>query len=187
MFRRKFWLALVLTIPTVTWGHILMRLTGWQAPAFPGSEWIAPVLGTVVFFYGGLVFLRGAWREIQDRLPDMMTLISLAITVAFVFSAAVTLGYPGMPLWEELATLVTIMLLGHWMEMRSIQQAQVRSASWRSSSPRPLRGSSGTGQRRSRSPTSARATWCWCARSSRAGGPEGAGGEQRGQRVDAHG
>ena len=124
MFRRKFWLALLLTIPTVIWGHMLMRLTGWEAPAFPGSAWIAPVFGTAVFLYGGLVFLRGALREIQDRLPGMMTLISLAITVAFVFSAAVTLGYPGMPLWEELATLVTIMLLGHWMEMRSIQQAQ---------------------------------------------------------------
>ncbi|MBW3554067.1 MAG: heavy metal translocating P-type ATPase [Gemmatimonadetes bacterium] len=124
MFRRKFWLSLLLTIPTVIWGHMLMRLTGWHAPSFPGSEWIAPVFGTVVFLYGGLVFLRGAWRELQDRLPGMMTLISLAITVAFVFSAAVTLGYAGMPLWEELATLVTVMLLGHWMEMRSIQQAQ---------------------------------------------------------------
>ena len=124
MFRRKFWLCLLLTIPTVLWGHMLMRLTGWHAPSFPGSDWIAPVFGTVVFLYGGLVFLRGAWRELQDRLPGMMTLISLAITVAFVFSAAVTLGYPGMPLWEELATLVTVMLLGHWMEMRSIQQAQ---------------------------------------------------------------
>jgi P-type Cu2+ transporter len=124
MFRRKFWLALLLTIPTVVWGHMLARLTGWHAPAFPGSDWIAPVFGTAVFLYGGLVFLRGAWHELQDRAPGMMTLISLAITVAFVFSAAVTLGYPGMPLWEELATLVTVMLLGHWMEMRSIQQAQ---------------------------------------------------------------
>ena len=124
MFRDKFWISLVLTIPTLIWGHMLMRLTGWEPPAFPGSEWIAPVLGTVVFFYGGLVFLRGAVRELKDRLPGMMTLISLAITVAFVFSAVVTLGYPGMPLWEELATLVTIMLLGHWMEMRSIMQAQ---------------------------------------------------------------
>jgi Cu2+-exporting ATPase len=77
-----------------------------------------------VFFYGGWVFIQGAWRELQDRLPGMMTLIALAISVAFVFSAAVTLGYPGMPLWEELATLVTIMLLGHWIEMRSISQAQ---------------------------------------------------------------
>jgi P-type Cu2+ transporter len=124
MFRDKFWLALVLTVPTLVWGHMLPRLTGWHAPAFPGSDWIAPVFGTVVFFYGGWVFLQGALRELKDRLPGMMTLISLAISVAFVFSAAVTLGYPGMPLWEELATLVTVMLLGHWIEMRSIFQAQ---------------------------------------------------------------
>jgi P-type Cu2+ transporter len=124
MFRDKFWIALALTIPTVVWGHMLPELTGWHAPAFPGSPWIGPVLGTVVFFYGGWVFLAGAARELKDRLPGMMTLISLAISVAFVFSAAVTLGYPGMPLWEELATLVTVMLLGHWVEMRSIFQAQ---------------------------------------------------------------
>jgi P-type Cu2+ transporter len=83
-----------------------------------------PGLRHIVFFYGGWVFLQGAVRELKDRLPGMMTLISLAISVAFVFSAAVTLGYPGMPLWEELATLVTVMLLGHWIEMRSIFQAQ---------------------------------------------------------------
>ena len=124
MFRRKFWISLLLTIPTIVWGHMLMRLTGWHPPAVPGATWIPPVFGTAVFLYGGLVFLRGAWRELRDRLPGMMTLISLAIAVAFGFSAAVTLGYPGMPLWEELATLVTIMLLGHWMEMRSIQQAR---------------------------------------------------------------
>jgi P-type Cu2+ transporter len=124
MFRDLFWISLVLTIPTVVWGHMLARLTGWHAPAFPGSAWIAPVLGTAVFAYGGRVFLAGAVRELRDRLPGMMTLIALAITVAFVFSAAVTLGYPGMPLWEELATLVTVMLLGHWVEMRSIFQAR---------------------------------------------------------------
>ena len=124
MFRRKFWLTLALTIPTVLWGHMLMSLTGWHAPAFPGSQWIAPVFGTAVFLYGGIVFLQGAVQELRDRLPGMMTLISLAITVAFVFSVAVMLGFPGMPLWEELATLVTIMVLGHWIEMRSITQAQ---------------------------------------------------------------
>jgi P-type Cu2+ transporter len=124
MFRDKLWISLLLTIPTVIWGHMLPELTGWHAPAFPGSQWIAPVFGTIVFIYGGRVFLQGAARELKDRLPGMMTLISLAITVAFVFSAAVTLGYPGMPLWEELATLVTVMLLGHWIEMRSIFQAQ---------------------------------------------------------------
>ena len=124
MFRKKFWLSLALTIPTVIWGHMLAPLLGLHAPAFPGSRWIAPVFGTAVFLYGGRVFLEGAWRELRRRLPGMMTLISLAIGVAFVFSLAVTLGYPGMPLWEELATLVTIMLLGHWIEMRSIAQAQ---------------------------------------------------------------
>ncbi|HSJ16042.1 MAG TPA: heavy metal translocating P-type ATPase [Longimicrobiales bacterium] len=124
MFRDRFWVSLLLTLPTLVWGHMLGQVTGWHAPAFPGSEWIAPVFGTAVFVYGGLVFLQGAVRELRDRLPGMMTLIALAISVAFGFSAAVTLGYPGMPLWEELATLVTVMLLGHWVEMRSIFQAR---------------------------------------------------------------
>ncbi|HEX8274976.1 MAG TPA: heavy metal translocating P-type ATPase [Longimicrobiaceae bacterium] len=124
MFRRKFWLTLALTLPVVVWGHMLASLTGWHAPAFPGSRWIPPVFGTAVFLYGGLVFLRGAAAELRDRLPGMMTLISLAISVAFAFSAAVLLGFPGMPLWEELATLIAVMVLGHWIEMRSITRAQ---------------------------------------------------------------
>jgi Cu2+-exporting ATPase len=124
MFRSRFWLSLALTIPTVIWGHMLPELTGFHAPHFAGSGWIAPLFGTAVFVYGGWVFIQGAWRELQERLPGMMTLISLAITVAFGFSVAVLLGFPGMPLWDEVATLVTIMLLGHWMEMRSIMQAQ---------------------------------------------------------------
>ena len=81
------------------------------------------LFGTAVYLYGGSVFVKGGLRELRDRLPGMMTLISLAITVAFVFSLAVTLGYPGRALWWELASLVTIMLLGHWIEMRSISQA----------------------------------------------------------------
>src|SRR5436305_7327247 len=124
MFRDKFWISLVLTIPTLVWGHMLQRAFGYHAPMFPGARWIAPVFGTAVFLYGGWVFIQGAVRELKDRLPGMMTLIALAISVAFVFSAVVTFGFPGMPLWEELATLVTIMLLGHWIEMRSISQAQ---------------------------------------------------------------
>jgi P-type Cu2+ transporter len=124
MFRDKFWISLALTVPTLIWGHMLPRALHYAPPKVPGQEWIAPLFGTAVFLYGGLVFLQGAWRELRSRLPGMMTLIALAITVAFAFSAAVTLGYPGMPLWEELATLVTIMLLGHWIEMRSISQAQ---------------------------------------------------------------
>jgi P-type Cu2+ transporter len=124
MFRDKFWLSFALTIPTLIWGHMLPRAFGYSPPGIPGAHWIPPALGTAVFLYGGQPFVLGALRELRDRLPGMMTLIALAIGVAFVWSAAVTLGYPGMPLWEELATLVTIMLLGHWIEMRSITQAQ---------------------------------------------------------------
>lgn len=120
MFRDKFWISLLLTIPTLLWGHMLQRAFGYTPPAIPGGRWIPALFGTAVFLYGGVPFVQGAIRELRHRLPGMMTLIALAITVAFVFSAAVTLGYPGMPLWEELATLVTIMLLGHWIEMRSI-------------------------------------------------------------------
>ncbi|HYS82465.1 MAG TPA: heavy metal translocating P-type ATPase [Anaeromyxobacteraceae bacterium] len=124
MFRARFWVSLVLTIPTVIWGHMLPSALGWEPPAIPGAAFLPPLLGTAVFVYGGSVFVQGALRELRSRLPGMMTLIALAIGVAFAFSAAVTLGYPGMPLWEELATLVTVMLLGHWVEMRSIFQAQ---------------------------------------------------------------
>jgi Cu2+-exporting ATPase len=123
MFQRKFWLALLLTIPTLVWGHMLPALLGYAPPHMPGGHLIPAIFGTAVFVAGGRPFLQGAWRELEARLPGMMTLISLAICVAFGFSAAVTLGFAGTPLWEELATLVTIMLLGHWIEMRSIDQA----------------------------------------------------------------
>ena len=124
MFRNKFWVTLLLTIPTLVWGEMVPRVLGFTPPAVPGAKWIPVVFGTAVYFYGGWVFVLGAWRELVDRKPGMMTLISLAISVAFLFSVAVTFGFPGMPLWWELASLVTIMLLGHWMEMRSITQAQ---------------------------------------------------------------
>ena len=124
MFRDKFWISLALTLPTLVWGHMLQDAFGYTAPHFPGSHWLPAAFGTAVFLYGGWPFIQGAVRELRDRLPGMMTLIALAISVAFVFSVAVTLGFSAMPLWEELATLVTIMLLGHWIEMRSITQAQ---------------------------------------------------------------
>jgi len=124
MFRQKFWLTLVLTVPTLVWGDMLPRLFGFTPPAIPGARWIPVLFGSAVYFYGGWVFVRGAGGELADRKPGMMTLISLAITVAFVFSLAVSFGFEGMPLWWELASLVTIMLFGHWMEMRSITQAQ---------------------------------------------------------------
>lgn len=124
MFRDKFWLSLALTVPTVFWEPMIQEWFGYTAPRFPGSEFIPALFGTVVFIYGGWVFLNSAIGELKARLPGMMTLISLAISVAFVYSVAVLLGFDGHPLWWELATLVTIMLLGHWIEMRSISQAQ---------------------------------------------------------------
>ncbi len=125
MFRDKFWLSLLLTLPVVFWSTHIQELLGYQAPEFFGTAWIPPVLGTVIFFYGGWVFIQGAWRELRELLPGMMTLISLAISVAFLFSWVVQLELvQAEALWWELATLVTIMLLGHWVEMRSIVQAQ---------------------------------------------------------------
>ncbi len=123
LFRDRFWISLLLTMPTLVWSDLLQGWLGYTAPQFPGADFIPAVFGTVVFVYGGRVFLQGAARELADRMPGMMTLISLAILVAFLYSLAVTFGFRGMSLWWELATLVTIMLLGHWMEMRSIQQA----------------------------------------------------------------
>ena len=124
MFRDKFWLTFALTIPILIWSGDPQHWLGYAAPVFPGSTLIPPVLGTIVFLYGGLVFLRGARTELADRQPGMMTLISLAIVVAFVTSWAGTLGLFQVEIWWELATLITIMLLGHWLEMRSIAQAR---------------------------------------------------------------
>jgi P-type Cu2+ transporter len=124
MFRDRFWLSLALTIPVLIWSHDPQAWLGYMAPMFPGSDWIPAVLGTIVFVYGGLVFLRGAAGELRDRQPGMMTLISLAIVVAFATSWAGTLGLFEVEIWWELTTLITIMLLGHWLEMRSIAQAQ---------------------------------------------------------------
>lgn len=125
MFRDKFWLSLILTVPVVFWAAHIQMIFRYTAPEFPGSAWISPILGTAVFLYGGLVFLKGAWQELRARLPGMMTLISLAISVALIFSWVVQLGLiKADAIWWELATLVTIMLLGHWIEMRSISQAQ---------------------------------------------------------------
>jgi Cu2+-exporting ATPase len=125
MFRRKFWGTLLLSIPTIVWAPMIQHWFGYQALGGPGaSRWISATFGTLVFAYGGWVFIKGAIGELADRLPGMMTLIALAISVAFGFSLAVTFGFPGTDLWWELATLVTIMVLGHWIEMRSISQAQ---------------------------------------------------------------
>src|SRR3989475_2019114 len=125
MFRQKFWGTLLLSIPTIIWAPMIQHWFGFEAPGGSlASRWVPAIFGTLVFGYGGWVFVQGALNEIRDRLPGMMTLISLAISVAFIFSLAVTFGFPASDLWWELATLVTIMVLGHWIEMRSISQAQ---------------------------------------------------------------
>ena len=124
MFRDKFWLSFALTIPVVFWSSDVQHWLGYRAPSFFGSELIPAVLGTIVFVYGGLVFVRGARGELADRRPGMMTLISLAIVVAFGTSLAATFRVFEVEVWWELATLITIMLLGHWLEMRAISQAR---------------------------------------------------------------
>jgi Cu2+-exporting ATPase len=124
MFRRRFWVSLALTLPVVVYSDMLMSLTGWSPPGFPGDQWVAPVLGTLTFLYGGPVFLTAGRAEARERRPGMMLLISMGLLVAFGASAATTLGLLDADLWAELATLVTIMLLGHWLEMRALGQAQ---------------------------------------------------------------
>ena len=124
MFRDRFWLSLALTIPIIFYSPMIQEWFGYTAPAFPGSEWVGPALGTVIFIYGGMPFMRGAAQEVRDRQPGMMLLIGMAITVAYLASLATTIGWFDLDFWWELAALITIMLLGHWMEMRAIGQAR---------------------------------------------------------------
>ncbi|MGE5829622.1 MAG: heavy metal translocating P-type ATPase [Micromonosporaceae bacterium] len=123
MFRRKFWFSLLLTVPVVLTSPMVMDWFGYSLE-FPGVGWVGPLLGSAVFCYGGWPFLVGAVRELRDRAPGMMLLISMAITVAYVASLATTFGLFDLDFWWELAALVTIMLLGHWQEMKAIGQAQ---------------------------------------------------------------
>ncbi len=123
MFRNRFWLSSALSIPVIIYSPAIQSWFGYTAPTFPGSQWILPVLATVVFVYGGLPFLRMARWELRDRKPGMMTLISLAISVAYFYSMATLVWELGEDFFWELVTLIDIMLLGHWMEMRSVRQA----------------------------------------------------------------
>ena len=122
-FRDRFWLSLALTVPVVVYSEMVQDWLGFTPPRFPGSTWVAPVLGTVVFLYGGRVFLEGGLAEARARQPGMMLLISLAILVGFGASAASALGLFDLEFWWELALLIVIMLLGHWLEMRALGQA----------------------------------------------------------------
>ncbi len=123
-FRRLFWTMLTLAIPTVALSGMFAMILGYAVPEFPGSQWVSPVLGTVMYLWGGRPFLTGAISEIRSRTPGMMLLIGLAITVAFVSSWGASLGVlpHNLDFWWELALLIVIMLLGHWIEMRSLAQ-----------------------------------------------------------------
>lgn len=126
MFKDRFWLTLVLSVPVVYFSPMFGHLLGYMPPDFPGAAWIPPLLGTVIFLYGGQPFLKGGLSELKNRQPGMMLLISMAITVAFVASWITSLGIGGFELdfWWELSLLVAIMLLGHWIEMRALGSAQ---------------------------------------------------------------
>ncbi len=123
-FRDRFWLTMVLSVPVVLWAPMIQEWFGYSAPGFPGEAWLAPVLGSIIFVYGGWPFLTGALAEMRPWRPGMMLLIGMAITVAYAASLLTSLGFFDAELWWELALLIAVMLLGHWMEMRSVGQAQ---------------------------------------------------------------
>jgi P-type Cu2+ transporter len=123
MFRDRFWLSVLLTIPVLVWSEMVQDWLGFSAPTFPLSDRIPAILGTIAFIYGGMPFLRGGVRELRDRQPGMMLLISLAILVAFVASVVSEFGVLDLEFWWELALLIDVMLLGHWQEMKALGQA----------------------------------------------------------------
>jgi len=123
MFRRRFWISLVLSIPVLLYSPTLQDWLGFSMPTFPGSQWVTPIFSVIVFLYGGVPFLQMAVPELRNRQPGMMTLISLAISVAFVYSMATLFIRTGTAFFWELVTLIDVMLLGHWIEMRSVRQA----------------------------------------------------------------
>lgn len=124
MFLKKFWISLILTVPVVLYADVVQKVLGWSPPDFPGSAYLPLILGSIVFFYGGWVFLVGAARELRARLPGMMTLIGIAVLTAYFYSVIVVFTGGGEALFWELTTLITIMLLGHWVEMRAVSNAQ---------------------------------------------------------------
>jgi Cu2+-exporting ATPase len=123
MFRRRFWICLVLSIPVLLYSPTIQEWLNFTMPVFPGSRWITPDFAILIFLYGGTPFLRMAGWELRDRQPGMMLLISLAITVAFAYSLATLAMREATGFFWELVTLIDIMLLGHWVEMRSVRQA----------------------------------------------------------------
>ena len=166
MFRQRFWVCLLLSIPVLLYSPTLQALLGFTMPVFPGSQWIESVFAVAIFLYGGVPFLQMAVPELQSRQPGMMTLISLAISVALIYSLA-ALFLPGqMGFFWELVTLIDIMLLGHWIEMRSVRQASGalnELAKLMPDTAERLRPDGST-ETVPVDPACGPATWCWCAR-----------------------
>ncbi|MGH2581791.1 MAG: HAD-IC family P-type ATPase, partial [Anaerolineales bacterium] len=123
IFQKRFWLSTLLSIPVLIFSEMIQEWVGFAMPAIAGGQWIAPIFAAIVFAYGGLPFLQMAAPEVRKRQPGMMLLISLAITVAFIYSAAAFLFGLGEGFYWEVVTLIDIMLLGHWIEMCSVRQA----------------------------------------------------------------
>ncbi|PIT92451.1 MAG: copper-translocating P-type ATPase [Candidatus Harrisonbacteria bacterium CG10_big_fil_rev_8_21_14_0_10_42_17] len=124
IFKTRFWVSFVLSIPVLFYAEVVQNALNYQAPLFPGSAYLPLVLASIIFFYGGSIFLTSAYRELKARLPGMMTLIALAIITAYTYSIYVTVSGEEKTLFWELTTLITVMLLGHWMEMRAVTGAQ---------------------------------------------------------------
>src|SRR6188474_3727988 len=121
-FKKRFWISLILTVPILLLSEMIQHWLGFEIK-FPGDKYVLLSLSSFTFFYGGWPFLKGFVDEIKSKSPGMMTLIALAITVAYVFSVAIIFGFQGMDFFWELATLIVIMLLGHWVEMKSVMGA----------------------------------------------------------------
>ena len=167
-FQRLFWINLILTIPTLVFSTGLQDILGLSGPRFPGSQWIPAAFGTAIFLLGGRVFLSGAVGELRAKQPGMMTLISLAILVAFGYSLAVTFGLHGMDFWWELATLITIMLLGHWIEMAAVMGASDALGELAKLLPDEAEVLHGEHTMTDAGVVPvASATWCWCGRAHR--------------------
>ncbi len=123
MFRKKFWFSLVLSLPVLAFSETVQSWLNYSTPTFPLSEWIVPIFSVIVFYIGGLPFFRMANGELKEKQPGMMTLISMALAVAFLYSIGATIFDLGQSFYWELVTLIDVMLLGHWIEMRSVRQA----------------------------------------------------------------
>jgi len=169
-FRRRLWVSLVLTLPVLTTSHMIQQFLGLRdALAFPGDRYVGFGFASAVYFYGGWPFFTGFVDEVRARLPGMMTLVALAITVAYAYSTLVVFGLPGDVFFWETATLIDIMLLGHWLEMRSVlgaSRALEQLVRLLPADAHRLRPDEGGGSRTCRWPRSGRAIACSSSRAS---------------------